>query len=226
MTSPVIAPSILACDYSRFGDEARRAEEAGGDWLHVDIMDGHFVPNISFGPEITAMLKRFTRLPLDVHLMIERPDLYVDAFLKAGAARISIHVEPRYDILSTLKRIRTGGCAAGIALNPTTPDSAVEAYLGEIDLVLCMTVVPGFGGQKFMPKTMDKVKRLATHSKRQNHFYHIEVDGGIHLETAKISASCGATAFVAGTSLFASKDMKRAVTEMREGILSVKSKME
>ncbi len=221
MASPVIAPSILAADYTSFGKEAKRAELAGGDWLHVDIMDGHFVPNISFGPAVTAALKRSTRLPLDVHLMIQRPDQYVDAFLIAGSYRITVHVEAEHDIKTTLRRIRKGGCRAGIALNPSTNCSLVEKYLEDVDLVLCMTVVPGFGGQKFMPEVLEKVSYLANHALRRKHKYYIEVDGGIDVESAIVSAKAGANAFVAGTSLFSAKNMRGAVSKMRKAILSV-----
>ena len=221
MASPVIAPSILAADYTKFGKEAKRAELAGGDWLHVDIMDGHFVPNISFGPAVTAALKSSTRLPLDVHLMIQKPDQYVDAFLKAGAYRITVHVEAEHDIKTTLRRIRKGGCRAGIALNPSTDCSRIEKYLEDIDLVLCMTVVPGFGGQKFMSAVLGKVSYLANYALRRRHRYYIEVDGGIDVEAAVASAKAGADVFVAGTSLFSAKNMKSAISQMRRAVLAV-----
>ncbi|MBI4027608.1 MAG: ribulose-phosphate 3-epimerase [Verrucomicrobia bacterium] len=218
MASPIIAPSILASDYARFGEEARRAEQAGGDWLHVDIMDGHFVPNITFGPEIAAALKRSTNLPLDVHLMIERPDLYVEKFVKAGASRITVHIEAHHPAQETIRQIRESGCLAGVALNPATGCSAIEHLLGEVDLVLCMTVVPGFGGQAFIPEVLEKVRHLARHPARQQRRYYIEVDGGIQVETAVACARAGADAFVAGTSLFGAKDISRAVADLRQAI--------
>lgn len=217
MTSPIIAPSILASDYSRLGEEALRAERAGGDWLHVDIMDGHFVPNISFGPEVTAALKRSTKLPLDVHLMIVRPDLYADRFVSAGASRITVHVEAAHDVGKTLARIRAAGRGAGLALNPKTPVSKAEPFLDQVDLVLCMTVEPGFGGQAFMEGVLEKVRALASHPSRGAHPFRIEVDGGIDAASAARSAAAGADTFVAGTSLFAARDMAVAVAAMRRG---------
>ncbi len=217
MTSPIIAPSILASDYSRFGEEALRAERAGGDWLHVDIMDGHFVPNISFGPEVTSALKRSTKLPLDVHLMIVRPDLYVDRFVSAGASRITVHVEAAHDVGKTLARIRAAGLGAGLALNPKTPVSKAEPFLDQVDLVLFMTVEPGFGGQAFMEGVLEKVCALALRPAREAHPFRIEVDGGIDAATAARSAAAGADTFVAGTSLFAARDMAAAVAAMRCG---------
>lgn len=218
MASRVIAPSILAADHARFGEEARRAELAGGDWLHVDVMDGHFVPNISFGPEVTAALKRSTSLPLDVHLMIEQPDRYVDAFVKAGAARITAHVEARHDVRKTLNAIRTAGCGTGLALNPATDSSAVTPYLAEVDLVLCMTVVPGFGGQAFMPAMLEKIAEIARHPARTKNHYFVEVDGGIQIESAAACAKAGADVFVVGTSLFRATDMKQTMAAIRNVI--------
>lgn len=216
MASHLIAPSILAGDFSRFGEDAKRVELAKADLLHVDIMDGHFVPNISFGPGVTAALKKSTNLPLDVHLMIDRPDQYVPAFVKAGAYRIIVHIEAPHNMQSTLQQIRDGGCRAGIALNPATPAQLVEPYLDQVDLVLCMTVVPGFGGQAFMPEVLPKVKYFRDHRARSKNNYFIEVDGGINNETALVCAQHGANVMVAGTSLFQAKDLAKAVAEMRD----------
>ncbi len=217
-TSFVIAPSILAADFARLSQEARRAEKGGGDWLHVDVMDGHFVPNISLGPVVTAALKRSTCLPLDVHLMIDQPDRYIEAFREAGAWRITVHVEAHHPIRKTLGRIRRMGCRAGIALNPATDFHAIEDFLSDVDLVLCMTVVPGFGGQKFMPAVLKKIRALAEHPARQKHNYWIEVDGGINMKTAVACARAGANAFVSGTALFQARNMTRAVAEMRRAV--------
>jgi ribulose-phosphate 3-epimerase len=218
MASPVIAPSILAADFACLAQEAKRAESAGGDWLHVDVMDGHFVQNISFGPAITSVLKRSTRLPLDVHLMIQRPDVYLEPFVKAGSTRITVHLEAPHEIRQTLRRIREAGCLPGIALNPATPAATADEFLAEVDLVLCMTVVPGFGGQAFIPSVLEKIEYFARHPSRQKNPYHLEVDGGINIETAGLCAKAGADAFVAGTSLFGASDMRQAVQEMRKRI--------
>ena len=213
-----ISPSILSADFRCLEDEIRRMESAGADMLHVDVMDGHFVPNITIGPVVVKFMRKATKLPLDVHLMIERPDQYLDAFQKAGSRRITVHVEARHPVRKTLRRIRAMGCRAGIALNPATDFRAVENFLCEVDLVLCMTVVPGFGGQKFMPSVLGKIRALARHPARRKQNYWIEVDGGINLQTAIACAEAGADVFVAGTSLFQARDMRRAIAEMRRAV--------
>jgi len=213
MQNIIVAPSILAADFSRLGEEIERVEAAGADWIHCDIMDGHFVDNISFGPEIVRMVRGLTSLPLDVHLMIEHPDHYVPRFVKAGANSITVHVEPeaKHDIESTLLQIRETGCRAGLTLNPETPFDLIEPFLDKIDLLLIMTVHPGFGGQSFRADQMHKVKRARSLIRKLD----IEVDGGINADTARLSIENGANVLVAGTSIFHSKDYANAIRQLR-----------
>ena len=213
MQNIIVAPSILAADFSRLGDEIERVEAGGADWIHCDIMDGHFVDNISFGPEIVRMVRGLTSLPLDVHLMIEHPDHYVPRFVKAGANSITVHVEPeaKHDIESTLLQIRETGCRAGLTLNPETPFDLIEPFLDKIDLLLIMTVHPGFGGQSFRADQMHKVKRARSLIRKLD----IEVDGGINADTARLSIENGANVLVAGTSIFHSKDYANAIRQLR-----------
>ena len=210
----IVAPSILAADFSRLSDEIHRVEAAGADWIHCDIMDGHFVDNISFGPEIVGVVRGLTSLPLDVHLMIEHPDHYVPRFVKAGANSITVHVEPeaKHDVAKTLRQIQDAGCRAGLTLNPETPFDLIEPFLHKIDLLLIMTVHPGFGGQPFRADQMQKVKR----ARSLNDKIDIEVDGGINAKTAKLSIKNGANVLVAGTSIFHSEDYANAIRELRE----------
>ena len=213
MQNIIVAPSILAADFSRLGDEIERVGDAGADWIHCDIMDGHFVDNISFGPEIVRMVRGLTSLPLDVHLMIEHPDHYVPRFVKAGANSITVHVEPeaKHDIESTLLQIRETGCRAGLTLNPGTPFDLIEPFLDKIDLLLIMTVHPGFGGQSFRADQMHKVKRARSLIRKLD----IEVDGGINADTARLSIENGANVLVAGTSIFHSEDYANAIRQLR-----------
>jgi ribulose-phosphate 3-epimerase len=209
----IVAPSILAANFSRLSDEIHRVEAAGADWIHCDIMDGHFVDNISFGPEIVAIVRGLTGLPLDVHLMIEHADHYVPRFVKAGANSITIHVEreAKHDVGKTLRQIQDSGCRAGLTLNPETPFDLIEPFLHKIDLLLIMTVHPGFGGQPFRTDQMQKVKR----ARSLNNEIDIEVDGGINAKTAKVSIENGANVLVAGTSIFHSNDYAKAIRELR-----------
>jgi ribulose-phosphate 3-epimerase len=215
--STLVAPSILAADFSHLEAEVHRAEAAGADWLHLDIMDGHFVDNISFGPAVVATVRKHTNLPLDVHLMIEHADHYLPRFLEAGANSITVHVEPeaKHDVAQTLRAIRTAGCGAGLSLNPATPFEAVEPYLARIDLLLVMTVHPGFGGQAFRPEMMEKVKRAKAWREANDVTFHIEVDGGINAGTAKLSVDNGANVLVAGTSIFQADDYAKAIAGLR-----------
>jgi ribulose-phosphate 3-epimerase len=217
MGKVIIAPSILAADFSRLAQEIHRVEAAGADWIHCDIMDGHFVDNISFGPDVVQLVRKETSLPLDVHLMIEHADHYVPRFVKAGANSITVHVEPeaKHDVGKTLHQIRHVGCRAGLTLNPETRLEMIEPYLGKFDMLLVMTVHPGFGGQAFRDDQMQKVRRAAIWNHSGEHKFDIEVDGGINPKTAQISVENGANVLVAGTSIFRSENYARAIRELR-----------
>jgi ribulose-phosphate 3-epimerase len=199
---PIIAPSILASDFSRLGEEARAVEAAGADWLHIDVMDGHFVPNITLGPDIVKSLKPHVKIPFDVHLMIAPVDPFLDAFAAAGADVISVHPESGPHLNRTLKRIRELGCKAGVVFNPSTSPSVIEWMMDEIDLILVMSINPGFGGQSFMRSQLAKIARLREMIDATGRDIHLEVDGGVTVETAPLCVAAGATALVAGTAVF------------------------
>ncbi len=211
----LIAPSILAADFGRLGAEVESVERGGADWIHVDVMDGHFVPNLTIGPVVVEAVKRVTRLPLDVHLMIEQPERYVDAFVKAGAATVGVHVEACPHLHRTVGQIREAGARASVVLNPGTPASAVETVLGDVDQVLVMTVDPGFGGQSFIDSTIPKIATLRSWIDERGLDVALEVDGGISEQTIGAAARAGADVFVAGTAIFGTSDYSRAISALR-----------
>lgn len=202
MTKFVISSSILSADFRRLGEQIAEAEAAGVDWLHVDVMDGHFVPNITMGPFIVEWCRKATKLPLDVHLMIEEPERYIEPFAKAGASGLTVHVETCPDMHNTLKQIKSLGCRAGIVLNPETPLSELDPFLAEADLVLVMSVHPGYSGQKFMPESVARVAEVRKRLDVLGSSAWLEVDGGINIETLPKMKEAGATAYVAATAIF------------------------
>lgn len=213
----LIAPSILAANFAKLGDEVQAVERAGANRIHCDVMDGHFVDNISFGPAVVASVRKLTGLVVEAHLMIERADHYLPRFVEAGADLITVHVEPaaKHDVAKTLQDIRAAGRRAGLTFNPATPFEAVEPFLNRIDLLLVMTVQPGFGGQKFRFEMMSKVERAAAWKQKNRASLDIEVDGGINPETARVCTDHGANVLVAGTSIFHAGDYTQAIRELK-----------
>ncbi|MFA5904197.1 MAG: ribulose-phosphate 3-epimerase [Desulfobacula sp.] len=214
----IIAPSILSADFTRLGEELETIEKAGADWIHIDVMDGHFVPNITYGPVIVEACKRASTLVRDVHLMIEKPDLMIPEFVKAGADYISVHVEACTHLHRSLQLIKSFGIKAGVALNPATPISSIEYVMDQLDFILIMSVNPGFGGQKFIESSIDKIKALSKIIKKQNLNTIIQVDGGINKETIKAVSKAGASSFVAGSAIFHTDDYQKTISLLRKNM--------
>jgi len=213
-----IAPSILSADFARLGEEVKAVEAAGADWIHADVMDGHFVPNITFGPLIVEAVRRETTLPIDVHLMIENPENYIPAFAKAGATYISIQIESCVHLNRSIQLIRECGAKPGVVLNPSTPLQSVDWILEYVDYVLVMSVNPGFGGQAFIPNSLDKIKELRRTIRSRKLGTLIEIDGGVNENTISAIAEAGVDIFVAGSAIFGSRDYKETIAYFRKKI--------
>jgi ribulose-phosphate 3-epimerase len=211
-----IAPSILSADFSKLGEEVKAVEQAGADYIHIDVMDGHFVPNITIGPIIVKAVKRVTNLPLDVHLMISNPDDFIDDFVQAGADILTVHAEAGYHLHRSLQHIRTAGAKPAVSLNPASALSMIEYVLDDLDMVLLMTVNPGFGGQDFIPEVIPKIEQVREMIDKRGLDIELEVDGGIGPETINRVSSAGADVFVAGSAIYHSKDYAETIRLMRE----------
>jgi ribulose-phosphate 3-epimerase len=216
MTKKYIAPSILSADFSKLGDEIKSVEAAGADWIHVDVMDGHFVPNITIGPLVVEAVRRVTSLPVDVHLMIENPDRYIKDFAKAGADLISVQVEACVHLNRTVHMIKELDRRAGVVLNPSTPLSSLEWIMEDVDLIMIMSVNPGFGGQKFISNSLDRVRTLRQMIRDRGLATLIEIDGGVNEKTIKNISDAGVDVFVAGSAIFKSPDYKKTIDRFRE----------
>lgn len=209
-----IAPSILSADFTRLGEQIAAVENAGAAYIHVDVMDGHFVPNLTVGPFIVEWVRRATKLPIDAHLMIESPDDFIGAFAKSGANMISVHPEATYHLHRTINYIRQAGCQAGVVLNPATPLAMIEEVIEDVDYVLLMSVNPGFGGQKFIPSSLDKLRRLRALIQTRGSRARIEIDGGIGIENAAAVVAAGAEILVAGSAIFGDPDPAKALQQL------------
>ncbi|EXJ24224.1 Ribulose-phosphate 3-epimerase [Alkalibacterium sp. AK22] len=213
-----IAPSILSADFAELKKEVKKVEQGGAKWIHVDTMDGHFVPNLTFGANVVKALRPHTDLLMDCHLMVEKPEEYIDSFYEAGADLVTIHAESTVHVHRALQMIKNKGIKAGIALNPATPVSQVQAVLPMVDLVLVMTVNPGFGGQAFIPETLDKIRQLDMLKKNEKLDYEIEVDGGINPETAAACAEAGATVMVAGSYIYNAENAASQIDSLQKAV--------
>ncbi len=212
----ILAPSILSADFSKLGEHVQLISDAGAGLVHIDVMDGHFVPNISFGAPVMKSLNRWNTSPYDVHLMIENPDQYIGDFVTEKTEYIVVHQEACRHLHRTIQNIKSHGVKAGVSLNPATPVSALECVLGEVDLVLVMSVNPGFGGQKFIPQALEKIKQLDAIRKEQGYAYQIEIDGGVSLDNVKMIRDAGCDIFVAGSAVFGAEDITQRVKDFNE----------
>jgi ribulose-phosphate 3-epimerase len=211
----LISPSILAGDFGKLAFEARRVERAGADWLHIDIMDGHFVPNMTIGPQAVAALKKAVKIPLDVHLMITHPHKYIKQFIEAGSDIVTIHVECASNVKKTLNEIKKMGCKCGIVINPDTPAEKVKKYLKDIDMVLVMSVYPGFSFQKFIPGALPKLRKIRKWINESGRKIYLQIDGGINPENAILAVESGADVLVAGGAVYGKKNIKKAINNLR-----------